>query len=147
MPTPDVDVPTSRMVLLLALAGAGALGTLARYGVSVFVGSRVHAESAVIAPAGTLVVNAVGCFLFGLIWAWSASRVGTSVELRLVVLTGFMGAFTTFSTFGFESMHLLRSGAWGPALGYIALQNVLGIALAFAGFMLGGDGAVEPAGP
>ena len=121
--------------LLLAVAGAGALGTLARYGVSSWV-ARLHAEDTVIAPLGTLAVNAMGCFCFGLVWAWAAARVDASPELRMVVLTGFLGAFTTFSTFGFETMHLLRTGAWAWALGYVLLQCVAGVTLAFAGYAL-----------
>ena len=125
-----------KLPLMLALAGAGGLGTLARFAVSSWV-ARLHHESAVIAPLGTLVVNALGCFLFGLVWAWAASRADAPVELRLIVLTGFLGAFTTFSTFGFETMHLLRTGAWMWAAGYLIAQCVTGVLLAFAGYALG----------
>ncbi len=129
-----------KLPLMLALAGAGGLGTLARFAVSSWVAwwvARWHHESAVIAPLGTLAVNAIGCFFFGLVWAWAASRADAPVELRLIVLTGFLGAFTTFSTFGFETMHLLRTGAWMWAAGYVIAQCVTGVLLAFAGYALG----------
>ncbi len=124
--------------LWLALAGAGALGTLCRHGLSVMAGRwhRHEADGVLLVPLGTLAVNALGCFAFGLIWAWTAARAEASPELRLVVLTGFMGAFTTFSTFGFETMHLLRSGTPGWALTYVLAQCVTGVALAFGGYAL-----------
>ena len=122
--------------VVLGLAAAGALGTLARYALSGWVG-RLHPESLVIAPLGTLAVNALGCFLFGLVWAWTATRSDVSPEVRLVVLAGFLGAFTTFSTFGFETMHLLREQAWGWAIANVLAQNVVGVAMAFLGFVSG----------
>ena len=118
---------------LLALAVAGTLGTLARYGLSGLV-QRLH-ESAF--PWGTLVVNALGCFLFGVVWALAEERLVISGETRLVLLVGFMGAFTTFSTYAFETSAMLRDAEWLLAAGNLLAHNVLGIACFFVGVALG----------
>jgi fluoride exporter len=121
------------MTKLAWLAGAGALGTLARYGV----GGVVQRALGVAFPWGTLVVNAVGCLLFGLVWALAEERLVISGETRVVLLVGFMGAFTTFSTFAFETSAMLRDAEWSFALANVLSQNVLGIACFFAGLALG----------
>jgi len=118
---------------LLALAVAGTLGTLARYGLGGLV-QRLH-ESAF--PWGTLVVNALGCFLFGVVWALAEERLVISGETRLVLLVGFMGAFTTFSTFAFETSAMLRDAEWLLAASNLLAHNVLGIACFFVGVALG----------
>jgi len=88
-------------------------------------------------PWGTLVVNAVGCLLFGLVWALAEERMVISGETRAILLVGFMGAFTTFSTFAFETSAMLRDAEWSFALANVLSQNVLGIACFFAGLALG----------
>jgi CrcB protein len=118
---------------LLALAVAGTLGTLARYGLGGLV-QRLH-ESAF--PWGTLVVNALGCFLFGVVWALAEERLVISGETRLVLLVGFMGAFTTFSTYAFETSAMLRDAEWLLAASNLLAHNVLGIACFFVGVALG----------
>ena len=118
---------------LLALAVAGTLGTLARYGLGGLV-QRLH-ESAF--PWGTLVVNTLGCFLFGVVWALAEERLVISGETRLVLLVGFMGAFTTFSTYAFETGAMLRDAEWLLAASNLLAHNVLGIACFFVGVALG----------
>jgi fluoride exporter len=115
------------------LALAGAIGTLARYGLGGLV-QRICGESF---PWGTLTVNAVGCFLFGVVWTLAEDRLVLSGETRFIVLTGFMGAFTTFSTFTFETGELLRDSEWLLAMGNILGQNVLGLILLFLGLAVG----------
>jgi CrcB protein len=85
-------------------------------------------------PWGTLAVNTLGCFLFGVVWSLAEERLVISGETRLVVLIGFMGAFTTFSTYAFETGAMLRDAEWWLAAGNVLSQNLLGI----AGFFLGG---------
>ncbi|MCC6409686.1 MAG: CrcB family protein [Planctomycetes bacterium] len=121
------------LVKLALLAAAGAVGTLARFGVSTWV-QRSGASSF---PLGTLAVNLLGCFAFGVLWAVAERRVESAEALRMYALTGFMGAFTTFSTFAFDSSVMLaRREGWLLAAN-LALQNGLGIGLVIVGLWLG----------
>ena len=110
------------------LALAGALGTLSRYGLSM----GIHRFTPDSFPWPTLVVNVVGCFFFALIWALVEQRVDGE-QLRLIVLTGFFGAFTTFSTFAFDSGGLLRASQFGAAAANLVAQNLLGLGAIFLG--------------
>jgi fluoride exporter len=118
---------------LVWLAIAGALGTLARYGLAGFV-HRLH-ESGF--PWGTLTVNLLGCFLFGIVVALAEDRMLIGGDTRLIVLVGFMGAFTTFSTYAFETGAMLRDAEWLFAAGNVLAQNALGVACFFVGAALG----------
>lgn len=115
------------------IAAAGAIGTLARY----FLGGFVQRVSGGVFPWGTFAVNMTGCLLFGVIWSLAEERLVISGETRAVFLVGFMGAFTTFSTFMFESSALLRDSQWALAFGNIALQNIVGIAALLIGLAIG----------
>lgn len=123
------------------LALAGVLGTLARYFLSGFV-QRAAGEGF---PFGTLAVNALGCLAFGFVWALAEGRFleGKAVpavlspDARAVVLVGFLGAFTTFSSFAFETGQLLRDARYGLAAANLLAQNTLGIAAFFLGLALG----------
>lgn len=116
---------------LLALAGA--MGTLARYGTGLLVERHVTG----IFPWPTLVVNMIGCFVFGVFYAFAETRTGWTGDVRLIVLTGFMGAFTTFSTFAYNSGALLRESEWALAGLNLFVQNGLGIALLLLGIAVG----------
>lgn len=119
------------MTKLIWIAFGGAAGALARYGVS-GLGYRLFGTSF---PWGTLLVNASGCLVIGSLWAVS-ERVVLPARFSPLVLVGFLGAFTTFSTYGLETFNLLRDGEWGLGLLNLVLSNVLGlllIALGFAG--------------
>ena len=118
---------------LVWLALAGICGTLARYGLGGFVQARTGGEL----PWGTLAVNGLGCFLFGLVWPLAEERLLISGETRQIILVGFMGAFTTFSSFAFETTQLLRDAEWAMAGGNMIAQNVLGIAFMFLGMTVG----------
>lgn len=117
---------------LLLLSIAGALGTLARYGLA----GLVHHIDGAAFPWGTLAVNVLGCFMAGLLWTLFEGRWPVTSATRTIVLVGFMGAFTTFSAYILETGALARSADWLPALGNIALQNGLGFAALFAGIAL-----------
>ncbi|MCP3681359.1 MAG: CrcB family protein [bacterium] len=121
------------MQKLALLAIAGALGTLARYSLS----GLVHRISGTTFPLGTMIVNLTGCFLAGLLWALFETRWPVTGETRMVVLVGFMGAFTTFSAFILETGELIRSAEWLHAVANVAMQNTLGIVALFTGAAIG----------
>lgn len=116
--------------MLLALAGA--LGTLARFGLSGF----VHRFNGASFPWGTVVVNLTGCFLAGVLWSLFESRWPVSGETRTIVMVGFMGAFTTFSSLILETSELIRSSEWILASLNLGIQNGVGFAALFAGVSL-----------
>ena len=114
------------------LAVAGILGTLARYGLSGFIQSR----NETLFPWGTVVINLLGCLLFGFVWSGS-ERWSISGEVRSILLIGFMGAFTTFSTYIFETERLLHDSQWQLVLGYFAIHNIGGLAAILIGLRVG----------
>lgn len=104
------------MTQVLAVALGGALGALARYGVGLFVGERFPTRF----PLATLIVNVVGSFVIGFFLTLASERVQISPFWRLAVAVGFVGAFTTFSTFEFETFKLVEAGD-----AFIGLLNVI----------------------
>lgn len=128
----------------LVLVGAGgAVGSALRYAVSgaaqrLFASGAVAGPAASAAlPAGRLVVNVTGSLLIGLIAGLAESRSLLSAEARLLLVTGVLGGYTTFSAFSLETLLLLRAGQTTTALTSVVLQIVLGVAAAFAGFTVG----------
>lgn len=118
---------------ILLIAVAGAAGSLARYGL----GSVVQRAAGVGFPWGTTVVNILGCLMFGIIWSLAEHRIELGSSFRIFALVGFMGAFTTFSTFQFETAQLLRDSQWLMACGNLLLQNSVGLTAIVAGMALG----------
>ena len=116
------------MMELLALAVAGALGTLARYGVSRWTYAWLGDGFAF----GTLAVNVLGCFLLAFLMQLALTGDLVPRTMRLAFGVGFLGAFTTFSTFGFETMRYMDAGAWRLALANVAANLVLGLAATWA---------------
>lgn len=117
---------------LAFLSAFGAMGTLLRYGVYAL-SQRCFGDGY---PIATVVVNLTGSFSFGLVWAATERWTPIGPEVRLLVLTGFMGAFTTFSTFASDATRLFAEGRWGTAIGDILLQNFGGVAAVFLGWTL-----------
>ena len=115
------------------LALAGALGALARYGLA----GLVQRFSGGSFPWGTLVVNLLGCFVAGLLWGMFEKRGVVTALPRTVLLVGFLGAFTTFSTMILETTEMLRASELMYATANLTLQNGVGLAAIFAGTMLG----------
>ena len=102
----------------------GALGSMARHGIN-----RLVAEQWPLLrfPLSTTFINITGCLVFGALAGWLASgRLSLSMQWREFVFVGLLGGFTTFSTFGFESVTLIRSGAMGYAVLNIAIQVIGG---------------------
>ncbi|SIN77721.1 fluoride efflux transporter CrcB [Halodesulfovibrio marinisediminis] len=121
------------MTKIILLFCAGGLGSLSRYLLSGVFQRAINISF----PIGTYLVNIIGCFLFGLIWAYAQDRLSLSPDFRAIVLTGFMGAFTTFSTFIFESTALLDSTQWPYFLLNVVGQIITGVILLKFGLSLG----------
>jgi CrcB protein len=117
---------------LLAVAAGGALGAVARMGLGGFIDRRIPEHF----PWDTMVVNVIGCILYGIIWYELDKRVGVSADLKPLLITGFLGAFTTFSTFAYNSAMLLEKGQYVFAVGNIVAHDVLGVAAIFAGIAI-----------
>ena len=112
----------------LAVGLGGALGALARYGVANAIGARAF-------PWAPLAINVIGSFALGLVLAGAAGRWSPAVGFAVTV--GFLGAFTTFSTFSFEATQLLRDGRPGAAGAYVGASVVLGLLASVAGYLAG----------
>lgn len=118
---------------ILWIAFGGALGALARYGVS----GVVYRYMGNGFPWGTAAVNITGSFFFGVIWAFALSRGGMSAEIRSVVLVGFLGSFTTFSTFISDTGQLMADSEMLFGLGNVLFQVIAGTVLFFLGLAAG----------
>ena len=121
------------MNLVLLVAGAGALGSLSRYALS----GAVYAALGQNFAYGTLVVNVVGSFLLGLLMQLGLNTDLIPPHLRTAIAIGFIGAFTTFSTFTYETVQFIQDGAWGSAALNVVTSLVLGISAVFAGIYTG----------
>lgn len=84
-------------------------------------------------PLATLIVNLIGCFLAGILWGLIQRKLIISPELRLFLMVGFLGSFTTFSTFSLETMTLLRSGDFFMAFLNLIIQIFAGLFLVYLG--------------
>jgi CrcB protein len=115
------------------IAAGGAIGALARYGMGGLVQQALKTASF---PAGTLAVNLTGCLLIGFGGGLIESRQFFSPEMRAFIFIGFLGSFTTFSTFGLESFNLVRDGQWLLATVNICLSVSVGLAAVLVGSML-----------
>jgi CrcB protein len=118
---------------LLAIAGGGALGAIFRFGLS----NSVHRLLGRDFPYGTLVVNTVGSLLMGLCFVLLVERMAVSAEWRSAILVGLLGAFTTFSTFSFETLALFNAGAPIKALVNIMMSVMLCLLATWLGMTLG----------
>ena len=123
------------MTLILIAAG-GALGALCRYGVTLWLGTGADGSTPLQWPLATLAVNLAGCFLLALV-ATGASRGSVSPAVQAGLAVGFLGSFTTFSTFAMEGELLVRGGAHLMAIGYLAGSVVLGYLMILAGRAVG----------
>lgn len=120
------------MATWLAVAVAGALGAVARYEVDGLVSARFTSF-----PYGTLAVNLSGCFLLGLLFTLFTEHLHVATWIRSGATIGFLGAYTTFSTFSLESFRLAEDGAVGLALANVGASVGLGLVAVYAGVVLG----------
>ena len=118
---------------LLYIAFGGAVGSVLRYVIQ----SSVHQRFPRLYPYGTFAVNIIGCFLIGFLISWISSRNNVPQHIELMLLAGFCGGFTTFSTFAQEGNSLLAADKMGQALLYLGLSVVVGMLFTYFGFRLG----------
>ncbi len=119
------------MKLLIAIGSGSFIGGVLRYLISQFIQIRFLSTY----PYGTLGVNVLGCFLIGLVFGL-ADRGHLSAEWRMVIATGLLGGFTTFSAFSNETIALLRDGQLGYATLYVAGSVVFGLFATFSGISI-----------
>ena len=117
---------------ILWIMAFGALGTLARYGLQGLVQFRMPGTF----PTGTLAVNLSGCLFVGLIGQFTLNHLVISPDWRMAITIGFFGGFTTFSSFGWETIKMLEDGEWQRATVYVALSVSVGLLLTWAGIRL-----------
>ncbi|MEO5964473.1 MAG: fluoride efflux transporter CrcB [Candidatus Limnocylindrales bacterium] len=118
----------------IVLVGVGGfLGAIARRVIDLFISERVEGAF----PFGTLVINLTGALLLGLLFAWAIERDVLPSEVRGPLMIGFLGAYTTFSTFMLESWRLIEDGAWQLATVNLVGSVVLGLIAVLAGLALG----------
>jgi CrcB protein len=120
-------------VQFVAIAAGAVLGANLRYVVSLWAADRFGTEF----PYGTFLVNISGAFAIGVIMSFIAERVGLNPLWRLFFVTGFLGGYTTFSSYAWEALALAGSGNWLPALTYVLGSNVLGLLGVWLGAVLG----------
>lgn len=117
--------------ILIALGGAA--GACARYAVDIVVTERVGSFF----PFGTMLINVTGSFILGLLFALAMEREVLSPEIRAPLIIGFLGAYTTFSTWMLQSWALIEQGAWISAGVNLVGSVVLGLMAVVAGLALG----------
>lgn len=119
---------------LLWVGAGGFLGSVGRF---VIAGFFNRLSPALAFPIGTLAVNILGCFLIGLLHGLAESRNMLGTDTRIFLFIGVLGGFTTYSTFGFESLALLKDGAMLKASANIIIHVFLGLAAVWLGDTLG----------
>jgi CrcB protein len=117
------------MLNMLAVALGAAVGANLRYLLSGWVAQRLGSGF----PYGTLLINVVGCLTIGALLTLAATRLTLSEPVRLLIVTGLLGGFTTFSSFGYETYALIGGGDWLGAALYVAGSLALGLGAVFLG--------------
>jgi fluoride exporter len=119
-----------RAILFVGIGGG--LGSILRYTISLFVGKHIP----IVFPFGTLLVNISGCFLIGVFYALFARHTHFNPDWRLFLITGICGGYTTFSTFSYDSLILLKQGANLSFILYVLGSVVVGLLATIAGVAL-----------
>jgi CrcB protein len=119
------------MQRILLIGFAGLAGTLGRYFMSGLVARRFGETF----PVGTIIINVIGCFLAGLLFYVLQERSLVSETVRLAIMVGFLGGFTTFSAYSLQTFTLFRDGEVFLAFLNLAISNVLGLFMVWLGFV------------
>ena len=122
------------LVKLVMVAVGGAIGALCRYGLCGLVSWLYEPQL----KLGTIVVNLVGCFLMGVAFSTVHYRIEVSDSVKILIMTGFLGAFTTFSTYTLESVSYIQQGKYSLALWNILISTIISLPLLIAGMKVGG---------
>ena len=120
------------MKSILAIFLGGGIGSVCRY----LLGMSITRHLSTAFPAGTFIVNITGCFLIGLLYGIANRHAWLTVEWRLFLITGICGGYTTFSTFSYESISLIRQGNYAYFFLYVVLSVVLGLLATVGGSAL-----------
>jgi fluoride exporter len=121
------------MRTIIGVAIAGAAGALARYGLGGIIANRLSGSF----PWDTLIINVSGSLALGFLFVVLTERVGTSAAVRSSITIGFIGAYTTFSTFSLETFRLIEDGAVGIAAANMAFSLALGLVAVWLGVTVG----------
>lgn len=117
-----------KLSALMLVGCGGFLGAIARYVVGTLVANRWGATW----PYGTFIINVTGCFLIAFFLTLTAERVTVHEAWKFLFPVGFVGAYTTFSTYEYETMRLVETGAWARAASYVVLSTIVGLAAVFS---------------
>jgi CrcB protein len=117
-------------ILLIGLGGA--IGSISRYLLQLFI--RKH--WAVVFPVGTFAVNILGCFIIGILYGLTMKNTGISEEWRLFLIVGICGGFTTFASYSYESIVLLRNNDYLYFFMYVLLSVAVGLLVTFIGMII-----------
>ena len=121
------------MINIMYIAVGGAVGAVMRYLVS----TGIHSVLGRGFPYGTLTVNVLGSFMMGFLFIYLIERSSLGPEWRALIMIGFLGAFTTFSTFSIETLNLIESGAMARAFANILVSVITCIMATWLGVILG----------
>lgn len=116
----------------LLIAAGGALGSLARYWVGATIGSRMGSRF----PYGTFVINLTACLIIGFSMTYLGKRLELNPAWRYLIPLGFVGAYSTFSSYEWETLSTLRTGAFGLAAAYAIGSLILGLVATWLGVIL-----------
>ncbi len=121
----------SRASAILLVGLGGSLGAIARYLVGELIGARLGTGW----PWGTFFINVTGCFLIAFFLSFATGRAGLAEGWRYLFPIGFVGAYTTFSTYAWETVRLGQTGAWARAAVYVLASTALGWAAVLVGIV------------
>ncbi len=120
------------LLLWLSIGAFGFLGAIARYGIA-----RLFGRFSALFPFGTFFINITGCFFLGWFLTWAQPRLNVPESIRLGIAVGFIGAYTTFSTYMFESDRMLSEGQALRSMVYTIGSVVIGLLAVRMGVILG----------